>query len=156
LARIGSVDPALELSSRLRSDESKSRSSAARLIWPRLGQGIFRVAVMDAYGRACAVTHEHSLPALDAAHIRPYSVEGPNEVRNGLLLRSDLHRLFDKGYITVTPERRLEVSRRLRDDFKNGRSYYPLHGSDVRFSVDERHRPATEFLRWHNEHVFLS
>jgi putative restriction endonuclease len=39
---------------------------------PRLGQGIFRVRVLDAYGRACSVTSEHSLPVLDAAHIRPY------------------------------------------------------------------------------------
>ncbi len=138
------------------SADSGPRFGKAQVIHPRLGQGTFRVAVTDAYGRACAVTGEHSLPALDAAHIRPFAADGPHDVRNGLLLRSDLHRLFDKGYVTVTPEFRFEVSARLRDDFKNGRSYYPLHGSAVRTPDSTVHRPAAEFLRWHNESVFLS
>lgn len=69
-------------------------------IRPRLGQGGFRLAVTDAYGRACAVTQEHSLPVLEAAHIRPCGNGGAHEVQNGLLLRSDLHRLFDRGYVT--------------------------------------------------------
>jgi putative restriction endonuclease len=95
------------------------------LIRPRLGQGAFRVSVTEAYNRACAVTQEHSLPALEAAHIRPFAKEGPHEVRNGLLLRADLHRLFEQGYVTVTPDYTLEVSDRLRHDYHNGRSYYP-------------------------------
>jgi putative restriction endonuclease len=65
---------------------------------------------MDAYGRACAVTQEHSLPALEASHIQPYAKDGPHDVRNGVLLRADLHRPFDQGYVTITPEYRLEVS----------------------------------------------
>jgi putative restriction endonuclease len=82
---------------------TRERYGTPQLVAPRLGQGAFRVAVIEAYGRACAVTGEHSLPALDAAHIRSYDQEGPHEVRNGILLRADLHRLFDKGYLTVTP-----------------------------------------------------
>ena len=89
------------------------------------------MVVTDAYARACAVTGEHSLPALEAAHIKPFAAEGPHEINNGVLLRSDLHKLFDAGYVTVTSERRLEVSRRLRDDFQNGKSYYPLYGQVV-------------------------
>src|SRR5262249_9092154 len=61
----------------------------------RLGQATFRIAVLDAYERACAVTEEHSLPALEAAHIRPFADFGPHEVSNGLLLRADIHHLFD-------------------------------------------------------------
>jgi putative restriction endonuclease len=90
---------------------------------PRLGQGTFRVVVAEAYGRSLAATGEHSLPALDAAHIRSYSDEGPHEVRNGVLLRADLHRLFDQGYVTITPDQRFEVSKRLREDYSNGPSY---------------------------------
>ena len=82
------------------------------LVRPRLGQGTFRVVVTDAYTRACAVTGEHSLPALEAAHIRPYSHGGVHEVSNGLLLRSDIHRLFDRGYVTVTKDLRFEVRQR--------------------------------------------
>ena len=49
----------------------------------------------DAYERRCAVTGEKTLPVLEAAHIRPYALLGPHRVNNGLLLRSDLHKLFD-------------------------------------------------------------
>jgi putative restriction endonuclease len=133
------------------------RYGTSSLVAPRLGQGAFRIAVTEAYGRACAVTGEHSLPALDAAHIRSYAQEGTHDVRNGILLRADLHRLFDQGYITVTPvEHRLEVSRRLREDYSNGRSYYPLHGSAVRVPNSNAERPGAEYLRWHNENVYLS
>ena len=135
--------------------ETVPRYGALRLVAPRLGQGTFRVAVIDAYERACAVTNEHSLPALEAAHIRSYSHEGPHDVPNGILLRADLHRLFDQGYVTVTPELRLEVSERLRKDYSNGRSYYPLHGQALRLPPHPHERPSADFLRWHNERVFL-
>lgn len=131
------------------------RYGESQLVTPRLGQGTFRVSVTDAYGRSCAATGEHSLPALEAAHIRSYSREGPHEVRNGLLLRADLHRLFDKGYATVTPVLRLEISNRLREDYSNGRSYYPLHGHRLRLPEAAGDHPAAEFLAWHNEHVYL-
>lgn len=132
-----------------------SRYGTPRLVAPRLGQGTFRIAVTDAYERACAVTGEHSLPVLDAAHIRSYSDSGPHEVANGILLRSDLHRLFDQGYITISPGHRVEVSRRLHEDYSNGRSYYPLHGTALQLPAQPVDRPAPEFIRWHNEHVFL-
>ncbi len=119
------------------------------LVHPRLGQGAFRLAVTDAYGRACAVTGEHSLPALDAAHIRPYSNNGTHEVSNGLLLRSDIHRLFDMGYVGVTSDYRFVVSRALKDDFENGRSYYPLHGQHVSVPQGVSDRPAPRYLDWH-------
>jgi putative restriction endonuclease len=60
---------------------------------PRLGQGAFRVVVTDAYDRRCAITRERTLPVLEAAHIKPYSEGGIHDLPNGLLLRSDLHRL---------------------------------------------------------------
>jgi len=63
----------------------------------RLGQGAFRVLVTDAYQRRCAITGERTLPVLEAAHILPFAKSGPNLVSNGLLLRSDLHTLFDQA-----------------------------------------------------------
>jgi putative restriction endonuclease len=59
--------------------------------WGR-GQGSFRFAVEQAY-QQCAVTKEHSIPALESAHIKPYSLGGFHEVNNGLLLRADIHKL---------------------------------------------------------------
>ena len=126
-------------------------------IRPRLGQGTFRVAVTEAYQRSCAVTGEHSLPALEAAHIKPYGDSGPHAVSNGLLLRSDLHRLFDCGYITVTSDFRIEVSTRLKEEYKNGRSYYPFHGHLLdHLPPNPADHPSRDYLLWHNENVFLT
>lgn len=144
-----STSPALPLVA-----ESTTRYGTPYEVTPRVGQGIFRIAVTDAYGRACAATGEHSLPALEAAHIQAYSAGGPHEVRNGLLLRADLHRLFDTGYVTVTPDHHLEISARLRADYLNGRTYYPLHGALLQLPGRADDWPAAEFLRWHNEHVY--
>lgn len=124
------------------------------LVVPRLGQGTFRLAVTAAYSKACAVTGEHSLPALEAAHIRPFARGGEHLVNNGILLRSDLHRLFDRGYMTVTPELKIEVSRRLRLDYANGHTYYPMHGNPIRKPSDLIDLPDSQFLQWHNENVF--
>jgi putative restriction endonuclease len=121
---------------------------------PRLGQGSFSLAVRDAYSGACAVTHEHSTPVLEAAHIRPYADGGEHRVDNGLLLRRDLHRLFDRGYVTVTPDHRFRVGERLRAEFKNGRSYYALNNSKIALPIAERLQPSRELLAWHGTAVF--
>jgi putative restriction endonuclease len=125
------------------------------LIRPRLGQGAFRVSVTGVYGRRCAVTGERTLPILDAAHIRPYSEGGPHEVTNGLLLRTDIHRLFDLGYVTVSEDGRFEVGRRLREHFENGRHYYAMHGRSVSPPKDPSLGPAADQLEWHRTHRFL-
>lgn len=130
------------------------RFGAAQLVRPRLGQGTFRIAVTQAYGRACAVTGEHSLPVLDVAHIQSYAQGGPHDVRNGLLLRTDIHRLFDRGYVTVTPDFRFEVSRRLKEEFENGKTYYEHHGKVIGLPGQEGDRPDPALLRWHNDSVY--
>lgn len=131
-----------------------TRHGAPTLVTPRLGQGSFRILVTDAYERRCAVTAERVLPVLEAAHIRPYGLGGEHRVDNGLLLRSDLHTLFDRGYLTVTPDLRLEVSRRIREDWDNGRHYYALHGAPIRVPRRTDQRPGSDLLRWHNDEVF--
>jgi len=120
----------------------------------RLGQGGFRVAVTGAYHRRCAVTGEKTLTVLEAAHIRPYAEQGPNDVRNGLLLRSDLHRLFDSGYVTVDPDHRVVVSRRIREEFENGREYYRFDGQRLVNLPRREERPERSFLAWHIDNVF--
>jgi putative restriction endonuclease len=121
----------------------------------RLGQGAFRVLVTESYQKRCAITGEKTLPVLEAAHIRPYAEQGPHQVNNGILLRSDLHKLFDLGYVTVTPELKLEVSSRLREEWHNGREYYAYHGRELAFRPQvATDLPARAFLEWHNEHRF--
>lgn len=122
----------------------------------RVGQGAFRVAVTDAYGRRCAVTQEHTLPVLEAAHIRPFSAGGPHDVRNGLLLRADLHILFDRGYVTVDEQERFVVSRRLATEWHNGKDYYSRQGSRIVVPSVLEERPSQEYLEWHRSHVFIA
>lgn len=124
------------------------------LVLPRLGQGTFRVLVTDAYDRRCAVTGERTLPVLEAAHIKPFNLVQRHEVSNGLLLRSDLHTLFDRGYVTVTPEMKLRVSGRIREEFTNGRDYYALDRHEVRLPLPPNPPPSREFLEWHADSVF--
>jgi putative restriction endonuclease len=101
------------------------------------------------------MTNERTLRVLQAAHIKPYALLGPHDVRNGLLLRSDLHTLFDEGYITVDPNRKVVVvSGRIREEFENGRDYYQLHGKAIRVPSDAAALPSTEFLAFHAETVF--
>ena len=61
--------------------EEVARYGSPTLSFPRLGQGSFRIIVTDAYNRRWAVTNERTLPALDAAHIKPYSGSGKHSVR---------------------------------------------------------------------------
>ena len=130
--------------------EPAARYGEPRLIAPRLGQGAFRILVTDVYDRRCTVTREKTLPALEAAHIRPFADGGPHLASNGLLLRRDLHSLFDGGYVTVTPDYRFEVSRRIREEFENGKHYYALQGQSIALPTRAADRPDCEALRWHN------
>ena len=124
------------------------------LIIPRLGQGTFSIMVTDAYQRRCAVTRERTLPALDAAHIKPYNDSGPHDVRNGLLLRSDIHKLFDTGYVTISSDYHFEVSRRIKEEFENGRDYYALHGKPIQLPGSKSYWPDSNYVSWHNENIY--
>jgi putative restriction endonuclease len=121
----------------------------------RLGQGAFRLLVTDNYERRCAVTGERTLPVLEAAHIRPVAEGGEHRPNNGLLLRSDLHTLFDRGYVGGTPAGAFLVSPRLRRDFENGRHYYAIAGTQLLLPHDEASRPDVRALEWHADTVYL-
>ena len=156
-----------QIKARLSGKELFSEQSPEDLILPissgytigtakhRIGQGVFSVRVADAYHHRCAITGERTMPVLQAAHIKPVSNNGPYSVPNGMLLRSDIHTLFDWGYITVNDDLRVEVSGRLHDDWKNGKEYYAFHGKKLAVIPDlVALRPALEYLDWHHEHVF--
>lgn len=129
-----------------------SRYGEPILVRPRLGQAGFRVVVTDAYERCCAITGERTLPVLEAAHVKPYSLGGPHDLANGILLRSDFHKLFDIGLVTITPDLRIEVSPRIKEEWFNGKAYYRLHGQRLaNLPAREEDHPRSEFLAWHNE-----
>ncbi len=135
---------------------SAYRYGKEQLIKPRIGQGAFKVLITDAYQRRCAITGEKTLPVLEAAHIKPYSLNGPHAINNGLLLRRDFHTLFDRGYITVDKSLTVEVSHRIKEDFGNGKEYYAHHGSKLIILPERREQlPDSHYLEWHNENVYL-
>lgn len=122
------------------------------LVKVRPDQQAFREIVTQAYDRKCAISGEKTLPVLEAAHIQPYSAAGPSIVSNGLLLRSDLHRLFDQHYLTINADKLVvEVSPRIREEFSNGVAYYQYHGQKLRRPHEKAEGPAQQFLRQHNE-----
>ena len=75
-------------------------------------------------------------------------------IRRHRLCSAVVVELPDTGYATVTPDLRLEISARLREDYRNGRSYYPLQGATVHAPTEASHRPDKTFLDWHNAHIF--
>jgi predicted restriction endonuclease len=105
--------------------------------------------------RRCAMTMERTLPVLEAAHIRHYGDGGGHELSNELLLRSDLHKLFDQGYLTVDPDdNRIVVSGRIREEFENGRGYYQLHGRPIALPDESTWAPSKDNLQYHAEQKF--
>jgi putative restriction endonuclease len=131
------------------------RFGAPVLMQRRLGQGAFRLAVTDGYRRRCAVSGEKTLPILDAAHIRSYASGGQHDVSNGLLLRTDIHKLFDRGYVTITKELRFAVSERLKADSDNGKHYYALQGRYLASPQPGFAPPSADALQWHRENTYL-
>ena len=125
-----------------------------RLTPYRLAQQAFKAVVLNAYHGHCAITGTKIRPVLQAAHIRPVSSGGENRLDNGLLLRSDVHTMFDGGYLAVDPRRKLLVSPRLRADFGNGEQFYAKAGEVIALPDRKGDQPNREFLEWHLDTVY--
>jgi putative restriction endonuclease len=136
--------------------EEQARYGEPTLIVPRLGQGAFRVAVTEAYQRQCAISQGKVLPALDAAHIRPFAEGRSHAKANGILFRKDIHSVFDAGYATVDTDYRFVVSDKVREVFNNGEEYRRLHGRTLALPANPADRPDKGLLRWHNDERFLA
>ncbi|MFB9832713.1 HNH endonuclease [Actinoallomurus acaciae] len=118
----------------------------------RVGQPAFREALLTTFGEVCAFTGPTPAPALEAAHLYSYATTGKHHRGGGLLLRRDVHRLFDLGLIAVNPKTHtLDVAATL--------AAYPhyaqFHGKPlyVRTTVDhinwltkhwDMHRPSSQ------------
>lgn len=121
----------------------------------RPGQGAFRLLMTDVYNGRCAITGETTRPVLEAAHIQPVSLHGTNEIQNGLLLRSDMHILYDDGLIGITPDYEIQISDSIREKWVNGKVYYAWHGRPLStLPIQPEYYPSRERLAWHMENVF--
>lgn len=110
---------------------------------------MFRQKVLAAYGHRCCVTGESTIKVLVAAHIQPYVNRESNHVQNGLALRTDLHKLFDAGLLTVVDEYRLAISSRLKSE-----GYAAYHGRKMLLPDKATHWPSREALDLHRTVVF--
>ena len=129
------------------SDVTDARRKTMAAIVQRRGQRAFREALMRAYGGRCAITGCTIREILEAAHIYPYRGDATNHVTNGLLLRSDLHTLFDCGLIAID-EAEFKV---LIADALGGSEYERYRGSCLRLPDDRSSRPSEDALRQHRE-----
>jgi len=136
-------------------ESAQERFASPVLVKPRLGQGSFRLKVSEAYRYTCAVSETKVLPALDAAHIRPYHETGSHSVANGLLLRKDIHSVFDTGFATVDEDYRFIVSSQVKEVFNNGNEYRRLHGRKLLIPIRQQDCPDYDNLKWHRENCFL-
>lgn len=125
------------------------RKKVMRSIIRRQGQSRFRKALICAYQGQCAITGCKVIELLEAAHIHPYMGEQTNKVTNGLLLRADIHTLFDLGLIHISPDTlEVAVSVKLR-----GTEYETLHCRHVTLPLNPEHHPNLEALQWRAEHL---
>lgn len=133
---IGSFSPA---------DEVDERQRVLAAIVRRRGQPAFRKALLDAYDGRCAMTGCNVVDALEAAHIQPYSGLKSNDVRNGLLLRADVHTLFDLYLIAINPgSLRIAVAPALQHS-----TYVELDGRQLSTPMPPELSAYQESLTWH-------
>jgi hypothetical protein len=122
-----------------------ARARVAKQIAIRRGQPKFRRKLLEAYARRCAISGSNAEEALEACHIVPYKGPKTNDPSNGLLLRADLHTLFDLGLITIEPETKIVcVDTRLKDT-----DYATFQGTRVRDPIAERFKPNKDALLEH-------
>jgi putative restriction endonuclease len=129
------------------------------LIRVRVNQGFFRAAVLAAYDLRCCITGLATPQLLTASHIVPWSVDATNRTnpRNGLCLSAIHDRAFDCGLLTVTPQFLVKLSPKLRKTRSDTAAQQFLHEYEgVRISLPRRFAPSVDFLRYHNQKIFLS
>lgn len=124
-------------------EDARKRIRAGIIL--RQGQRSFRMALMKAYGGRCAMSDCDCPEALEAAHIHPYRGDETNYVTNGLLLRADLHTLFDLGKISVNAkDYTIIISDALRKTV-----YGRLHEAKLRLPKNPTLKPNDEVLKKH-------
>ncbi|MBB5408872.1 hypothetical protein HDG34_002809 [Paraburkholderia sp. HC6.4b] len=131
--------------------EDARRKTFAAIV-QRQGQRGFRSKLLRAYGGHCAVSGSGVVEILEAAHIVPYQGPQTNHVGNGLLLRTDLHTLFDLGLLAIEPKANVVmIAAAMRST-----EYGALHGKKLRLPSAPRNRPSEAALAHHYENSGLA
>jgi hypothetical protein len=128
-------------------DEAEARERVLRAILARRGQAKFRNALMEAYGHQCAITGPAHDAVLEAAHIHPVADGGGDDVTNGLLLRSDVHTLFDVGLLAIDEKTWTVI---LADGLRgDGGCYAELHERPVKLPAEAGKQPSADAIAQH-------
>ncbi len=122
-------------------DDLRVYREARRVV--RFGQPRFRGVLLQAYGGRCCISRADAPTALEAAHIVPFLGRHSNQVTNGLLLRADLHTLFDEGLVTID-ERTVQLHRNLR-----GTVYEEFAHRPMQVPTNPELQPNDAYLAWH-------
>ena len=131
-------------------DTDDGRTRLLREVVQRRGQAKFRSALLSAYEGRCAVTGCDAVDALEAAHLVGYKGLDTQQVSNGVLLRADIHTLFDLGLLLICPNT-LTIS--LASNLKQS-SYAYLHGQTLSLPRDPTKQPSNGALR-HRWEIFV-
>lgn len=146
VAAYGAAEQAVEESVKAESiaSEADARNRQLRAVVMRRGQQRFRTLLLEAYGGRCAVTGCDVRDVLEAAHIVPYLGDHTHRMDNGLLLRADIHTLFDLGQLWIDVEMKVRVADGLR-----GSCYGELEGSALRLPERRMDAPHPDHLMRH-------
>jgi len=136
-----------ELFYELDTEEGDFRRKAIREVVVRQGQPAFRRRLIEAYEGKCAITDCSVQVLLEAAHIKNYSGAGHNKAKHGILLKADIHTLFDRGLVWVDSEYIVRVSRSLKDT-----EYASLDGRVLRLPKDKNDWPLMKHLINHSHY----
>ena len=129
---------------RARADDREVRT-IKRMVQTRQGQQGFRDDLIRTYGGRCFVTGCRELAALEAAHIRAVRNKGRHSARNGMLLRADIHNLFDRGLFVIDKNYVVTLHPRIKKD----PCYRDLDGKDLRAAAKGGPLPGSDALRFH-------
>ncbi len=137
-------EPELQAPEKEMSDQDL-REFALSLVAKRRGQAGFRNALIGAYGARCCITGCDVLAGLEAAHISPYRGEHSNGIPNGMLLRADIHSLFDQGFLAIDGEYRVLLAPKI----SGSEHYRSLNGSFIALPEKEGNCPSLGALNAH-------
>lgn len=129
------------------SNDEDGRKRTLASIVRRRGQAAFRQSLLDAYEGRCAITGCDVVDALEAAHITPYMGHQTNTLQNGLLLRTDIHTLFDLGKIAICPNQFRII---LHPDLKRG-YYSALEGKMIAVPKNKSAWPSKFAIEKHKK-----
>jgi hypothetical protein len=137
------LGPDLDTDPALSHDDNRRKRQATIAVRPGAAQ--FRRDLMDSYGYSCAITGCDIEAALEAAHIKPYRGPRHDRVDNGILLRRDLHALFDANLMGIDETGRVFMHPSIRHDPAYGR----LHQAVMRPPARPHHRPRPTWITEH-------